>query len=103
MGKDNVGDKVQNKHVILRDYVTGYPQESDLYISTSSTIKLQVPQLSNAILVKNLYLSCDPVMQFLMRKDEFHLSGYYYYTPGSVSIFSIYGFYEIKVYAKWLS
>ncbi|KAK2388428.1 2-alkenal reductase (NADPdependent) [Trifolium repens] len=82
MGKDNVGDKVQNKHVILRDYVTGYPQESDLYISTS-TIKLQVPQLSYAILVKNLYLSCDPVMQFLMRKDEFHLSGYYYYTPGS--------------------
>ncbi|KAJ1395900.1 Polyketide synthase, enoylreductase domain [Sesbania bispinosa] len=82
MGKNKVGEEVQNKQVILRDYVTGYPKESDLYISTS-TIKLQVPQGSNEVLVKNLYLSCDPVMQFQMRKAEYRLSGYYYYSPGS--------------------
>lgn len=82
MGKNNDGEEVQNKQVILRDYVSGFPRESDLYISTS-TIKLQVPQGSNGVLVKNLYLSCDPVMQFLMRKAEFRMSGYNYYVPGS--------------------
>ncbi|OIV94245.1 hypothetical protein TanjilG_08543 [Lupinus angustifolius] len=87
-----MGEEVQNKQVILKDYVTGYPKESDMYIKTS-IIKLQVPQGSNAILVKNLYLSCDPVMQFQMRKAEKHLSGYYYFTPGS----SINGFGVAKV------
>lgn len=85
MGKNTVVDDVQNKQVIFKDYVNGNLQEDDLYISTSK-IKLQVPQGSNAVLVKNLYLSCDPVMQFLMRKDEFLMSGYHYYVPGSVSI-----------------
>ncbi|KAK7362430.1 hypothetical protein VNO77_04542 [Canavalia gladiata] len=82
MGKNNAGEEVQNKQVILRDYVRSYPKESDLYISTS-TIKLQVPQGSNGVLVKNLYLSCDPVMQFQMRKADYHMSGYYYYVPGA--------------------
>ncbi|MED6157300.1 hypothetical protein PIB30_021951 [Stylosanthes scabra] len=84
MGKNNVkvGDEVQNKQVIFNDYVTGSPQESDFHITTS-TIKLQVPQGSDAVLVKNLYLSCDPVMQFQMRKMEDPLSGYIYYVPGS--------------------
>ncbi|RDX73189.1 2-alkenal reductase (NADP(+)-dependent), partial [Mucuna pruriens] len=82
MGKNNAGEEVQNRQVILRDYVSGFPRESDLYIITS-TIKLQVPQGSNGVLVKNLYLSCDPVMQFLMRKAEYRMSGYHYYVPGS--------------------
>lgn len=85
MGKNNDGEEVQNEQVILRDYVSGFPRESDLCISTS-TIKLQVPQGSNGVLVKNLYLSCDPVMQFQMRKAEFRMSGYNYYVPGSVSV-----------------
>lgn len=85
MGKNNVGEEVQNKQVILKDYVTGYPRECDLSVSTS-TIKLQVPQGSNAVLVKNLYLSCDPTMQFRMRKGGYRLSGYYYFVPGSVSV-----------------
>ena len=61
-----VGDEVSNKQVIFRDYVTGYPKESDMYVTTV-TIKLKVPEGSNALLVKNLYLSCDPRMQFFMR------------------------------------
>ncbi|XP_027348281.1 2-alkenal reductase (NADP(+)-dependent)-like [Abrus precatorius] len=77
-----MGEEGHNKQVILRDYVSDYPKESDLYISTN-TIKLQVPQGSNGVLVKNLYLSCDPVMQFLMRKAEYRMSGYHYYVPGS--------------------
>ncbi|XP_059447336.1 2-alkenal reductase (NADP(+)-dependent)-like [Corylus avellana] len=61
------GEKVvSNKQVILRDYVSGFPKESDMYVTTG-TVKLKVPQGSNAILVKNLYLSCDPYMRGLMR------------------------------------
>ncbi|KAM3702209.1 hypothetical protein ACJW31_04G008200 [Castanea mollissima] len=76
-----VGDEVSNKQVIFRDYVVGSPKESDMYLTTG-TIKLKVPENSNAVLVKNLYLSCDPVMQFFMRKTT-DLTGYFFYTPGS--------------------
>ncbi|XP_062170023.1 2-alkenal reductase (NADP(+)-dependent)-like [Alnus glutinosa] len=76
-----VGDEVSNKQVIFRDYVAGFPKESDMYLTTA-TIKLKVPQGSKAVLVKNVYLSCDPLMQFFMRDVE-GPDGYNYYTPGS--------------------
>ncbi|KAG6664889.1 hypothetical protein I3843_02G108400 [Carya illinoinensis] len=75
-----VGDEVSNKQVIFRDYVTGHPKESDMYLTTG-TIKLKVPQGSDAVLVKNICLSCDPLMQFFMRKAV-GLTGYDRYTPG---------------------
>jgi NADPH-dependent curcumin reductase CurA len=63
------GEKVvSNKQVILRDYVSGFPNESDMYV-TIGTVKVKVPQGSNALLVKNLYLSCDPYMRYLMRPN----------------------------------
>ncbi|RDX62037.1 2-alkenal reductase (NADP(+)-dependent), partial [Mucuna pruriens] len=77
------GEEVKNKQVILRDYVTGYPKESDMYVDTN-TIKLKVPQGSNAVLVKNLYLSCDPTMQFRMRSVRGPLGSVSeFYVPGS--------------------
>lgn len=85
MAKKNIDsvEEVKNKQVILREYVTGRPKESDFYITTS-TIKLQVPSGSNAVLVKNLFLSVDPVMQFQMREMKHqNLAEYQYYTPGS--------------------
>ena len=78
-----VGDELSNKQLIFRDYVIGSPKESDMYLTTG-TIKLKVPKGSNAVLVKNLYLSYDPLMQFFMRKAE-GPNGYLYYTLGSVS------------------
>ena len=78
----NVGEEVSNKQVIFKDYVTGFPKESDMYVTTS-TIKLKVPEGSNAVLLKNLYLSCDPIMRILMQPvvpNDFSS-----YTPGSVS------------------
>ncbi|KAK4261026.1 hypothetical protein QN277_004079 [Acacia crassicarpa] len=78
----NSVEEVKNKQVIFRDYVTGPPKESDFYITTS-TIKLQIPPGSDAILVKNLFLSADPTLQFRMRTVQHqHLAGYQY-TPGS--------------------
>ncbi|MED6179478.1 hypothetical protein PIB30_001241 [Stylosanthes scabra] len=57
--------EVKNKQVILKDYVTGLLKESDLDIA-EGTITLNLPEGSNEILLKNLYLSCDPFMRNLM-------------------------------------
>ncbi|XP_023895478.2 2-alkenal reductase (NADP(+)-dependent) [Quercus suber] len=76
----NVGQEVSNKQVIFKDYVTGFPKESDMFVTTS-TIKLKVPEGSNAVLLKNLYLSCDPIMRILMQPVV--PSDFSSYTPGS--------------------
>ncbi|CDP08094.1 unnamed protein product [Coffea canephora] len=75
------GEEVENKQVILKHYVRGSPKESDMEIRTGKT-KLKLPEgSSGAIVVKNLYLSCDPYMRNRMSKVE----GSYVesFTPGS--------------------
>lgn len=81
------GDQVvRNKQVILRDYVCGVPRESDMYVTSDNTISLKVPAGSdNAVLVNNLYLSCDPMMHFLFKNSQQKMAKYVYCTPGSVS------------------
>jgi len=77
-------EEVANKQVILKKYViSGLPKKSDVEV-IASTIKLKVPKETPGILVKNLYLSCDPVWRGRMRKRE----GSYIdsYMPGLVSV-----------------
>ncbi|XP_076908145.1 2-alkenal reductase (NADP(+)-dependent)-like [Bidens hawaiensis] len=73
--------QVKNKQIVLKDYVNGFPKESDMLLVTSDTINLKLPEGSSAVLVKNLYLSCDPYMRGRMSKSQ----GSYVnsYTPGS--------------------
>ncbi|EOY04547.1 PREDICTED: 2-alkenal reductase (NADP(+)-dependent) [Theobroma cacao] len=71
---------VRNKQVIFKDYITGFPKESDMHVTTGN-IKLKVPAGTKALLVKNLYLSCDPYMRILMRSQGSDL--FSPYTPGS--------------------
>ncbi|XP_020967656.1 2-alkenal reductase (NADP(+)-dependent) isoform X3 [Arachis ipaensis] len=73
--------EVKNKQVVLKDYATGFPKESDMDI-VEGTISLNLPEGSNEVLLKNLYLSCDPYMQMLMSKIE-GLEGFGTYAPGS--------------------
>ncbi|XP_021774767.1 2-alkenal reductase (NADP(+)-dependent)-like [Chenopodium quinoa] len=63
------GQEVSNKQVILKDYVVGFPKESDMEFKTSK-INLKLPEDSNGILLKNLYLSCDPYMRSRMTKHD---------------------------------
>ncbi|CAN1748328.1 NADPH-dependent oxidoreductase 2-alkenal reductase [Linum perenne] len=74
----------QNKQVLLTDYVTGSPKESDFSVSTAATISLKLPEGSDSVLVKNLYLSCDPYMRGRMSRpggaDEPSSDGF---RPGS--------------------
>ncbi|EYU36663.1 hypothetical protein ABFS82_14G288700 [Erythranthe guttata] len=77
-----MGEEVSNKQIILKEYVKGFPKESDMILKTS-TIKLKIPEddCNDAVLVKNLYLSCDPYMRSRMS----NIVGSYVdsFTPGS--------------------
>lgn len=60
----------KNKRVILKNYVTGLRKESDLEVVTTESIRVKVPEGSNAVLFKNIYLSWDPYMRNRMSKKE---------------------------------
>ncbi|CAJ2671607.1 unnamed protein product [Trifolium pratense] len=78
-----MAQQVRNKQVILRDYVSGFPKESDMII-IDSTITLKLPESSNDVLLKNLYLACDPYMRNLMNKTQ-GIPNPLSYTPQSVT------------------
>ncbi|KAF9599890.1 hypothetical protein IFM89_001836, partial [Coptis chinensis] len=66
----------------FKDYVVGYPKEIDMELRLA-TAKTKVPEGSKGVLLKNLYLSCDPYMRHLMSKPRPNT----YFTsflPGSV-------------------
>ncbi|KAF5942251.1 hypothetical protein HYC85_019893 [Camellia sinensis] len=70
-----VGEEVSNKQIILKEYVSGFPKESDMVVKTASR------GLEERHLVKNLYLSCDPYMRVRMRKmEDSYVESF---TPGS--------------------
>ena len=61
--------EVSNRSVILKRHVTGFPTEDDMELVTA-TARLAVPPGSAAVMVKNLYLSCDPYMRRRMTKHQ---------------------------------
>ena len=60
---------VQNKKVVLRRHVTGFPTEDDMEITVGTTEQRVLAGLT-AVLIKNLYLSCDPWMRGRMSKHD---------------------------------
>ncbi|XVF41396.1 hypothetical protein PTKIN_Ptkin01aG0276800 [Pterospermum kingtungense] len=76
---------VENKQVVLKRYMEGVPKETDMEMKVGK-IELKAPKGSGGILVKNLYLSCDPYMRGRMR--DFHGS----YIPPFVLSQTIEGF-----------
>ncbi|KAG6488390.1 hypothetical protein ZIOFF_049633 [Zingiber officinale] len=75
--------EVVNKKVVLRRYIEPgeAPTEGHMELVTTETIILKVPDASPpAVLVKNLYLSCDPYGRFLMSRPQ---GGYPTTSPGS--------------------
>lgn len=63
-----VGEEtVSNKQVVLKNYISGLPKESDMEVITGA-IKLKLADGSKGVTVKNLYLSCDSFMSVLMGK-----------------------------------
>ncbi|CAI9089866.1 OLC1v1024515C1 [Oldenlandia corymbosa var. corymbosa] len=75
---------VKNKQVLFKSHPIGAPKETDFQFCEDSTISLEVPEGSNGVLLKNLYLSCDPYMRFLMAPGsgiEEELSNYAVSSP----------------------
>ncbi|KAK8548248.1 hypothetical protein V6N13_054946 [Hibiscus sabdariffa] len=73
---------VSNKQVIFKDYISRFPEESDMFITCNENVKLKVVAGSKDIVVKNLYLSCDPYMRLLMSNQRSEI--FAPYTPGTV-------------------
>lgn len=76
--------EVRNKKLILKDYVSGFPKESDMDVISSEKICLKLPEDSKGVLIKNLFLAADPHLRPLMKKVD-NSSVLQSFTPGSVS------------------
>ncbi|KAL4574680.1 hypothetical protein LXL04_021516 [Taraxacum kok-saghyz] len=74
-------DLVENKQILFKSYTNEYVKETDMELKLGSPMKLEAPKGSNAVLVKNLYLSCDPYMRGRMR--DFNRSYMPPFSPGS--------------------
>uniref|UniRef100_A0A0E0MKU4 Enoyl reductase (ER) domain-containing protein n=1 Tax=Oryza punctata TaxID=4537 RepID=A0A0E0MKU4_ORYPU len=61
---------VSNKRVTLRRYVTGFLSEDDMEVVMAEAPPLDMPVGSKAVVVKNLYVSCDPYMRNRMTRHE---------------------------------
>ncbi|TQE04531.1 hypothetical protein C1H46_009838 [Malus baccata] len=75
-------EEVRNKQVVLKNYVSEKAEESDMHV-TVSTLKLKVPQDSKAVVVKNLYLSCDAYLRIRMDRTQPPNGVFTSLTPGS--------------------
>nr|GMC52085.1 2-alkenal reductase (NADP(+)-dependent) [Ipomoea batatas] len=86
----------ENKQIIFKGYIEGVPKETDMELVVGKRPdKLPAGDGGEAVmLVKNLYLSCDPYMRGRMR--DFHGSYIPPFLPGSV----IEGFGVSKVLAS---
>ncbi|PPR80851.1 hypothetical protein GOBAR_AA39861 [Gossypium barbadense] len=73
---------VSNKKVMFKDYVSGFPKESNMVVTIDENLKLKVTGDSKNILVKNHYLSCDPYMRLLMKNQSTEI--FDLYTPGAI-------------------
>uniref|UniRef100_A0A803QKX2 Enoyl reductase (ER) domain-containing protein n=1 Tax=Cannabis sativa TaxID=3483 RepID=A0A803QKX2_CANSA len=60
---------VENKQVLLKGYIETMPKETDMEVKVSEIMitNHNSPKGSSSILVKNLYLSCDPYMKARMQ------------------------------------
>ena len=76
-------EEVENKQIVLKEYIQRAPLATDLELKVGSKIKLKIPDGSTSVLLKNLYLSCDPYMRARMR--EFYGSYLPPFVPGKVN------------------
>ncbi|GLT45429.1 hypothetical protein SLA2020_192600 [Shorea laevis] len=83
-----------NRRVLLNNYVRGYPKVTDFRLDDSAEVHLSITDGAVAVLLKNLYLSCDPYMRHRMSNSVTH--------PGTIihsfspdSVLEVYGVAEV--------
>ncbi|XP_021289462.1 2-alkenal reductase (NADP(+)-dependent)-like [Herrania umbratica] len=80
---------VGNKQVVLNNYVRGWPNEGDFRLQCTETEIKSIPNGSVAVLLKNLYLACDPYMRHRMSDNHISHPGTILqnsFTPDSVLV-----------------
>nr|CAB3463369.1 unnamed protein product [Digitaria exilis] len=78
------GEEVTNRQVILKRYVSGCPTVDDMEVVTGTVRLVLPPGSTTGILVKNLYLSCDPYMRTRMTRHTDDPNFVPDYVPGKV-------------------
>ncbi|CAL1373299.1 unnamed protein product [Linum trigynum] len=70
-----VQQQQQNRQIVLKEYIIGgdSPKESH-FGAASATIELKVEPGSNAVVFKNLYLSCDPYVRTRMSRSAYNVA-----------------------------
>lgn len=82
-----VKNLLPNKQIVLNQSVSGYPKESDFGLRSSFINCRLSDDSSQAVLLKNLYLSCDPYMRHRMSDQVAHPGTIIQsFTPGSVLV-----------------
>ncbi|XWS42992.1 hypothetical protein CRYUN_Cryun16bG0062000 [Craigia yunnanensis] len=61
---------VRNKQVVLNKYVRGWPKDGDFRVNWSETECSSIPNGTVGVLLKNLYLACDPYMRHRMSHNH---------------------------------
>ncbi|XP_076919775.1 2-alkenal reductase (NADP(+)-dependent)-like [Bidens hawaiensis] len=76
-------ETADNKQIVLKSYIINGSSisETNMELKVGNRITLEAPKGSKGVLVKNLYLSCDPYMRGRML--DFHGSYIPPFTPGS--------------------
>ncbi|KAL7103760.1 hypothetical protein ACP275_08G199700 [Erythranthe tilingii] len=77
---------LSNKQIVLKNYIQGCPKESDFELRTTP-LSTEIPYINgskNAVLLKNLYLACDPYICHLLRPRTNSLFIHSPILPGSV-------------------
>ncbi|KAL7103818.1 hypothetical protein ACP275_08G203100 [Erythranthe tilingii] len=77
---------LSNKQIVLKNYIQGCPKESDFELRTTS-LSTEIPQNNgskNAVLLKNLYLACDPYVCHILRPRTKSFFVFSPVIPGSV-------------------
>ena len=78
----------RKKKVLLREYASGFPKESNMYVSDSATVNLEEELPPHSLILKNLYLACDPYLRVRLQNMDKHNYVLPPFTPGTVSTLS---------------
>lgn len=75
--------ELKSRRVVLKEYVEGYPKEEHMELLPAAAVDEAAAAEEGSVLVKNLYLSCDPYMRPKMSRPLGQSSYSSAFVPGS--------------------
>uniref|UniRef100_A0ACD5VYV1 Uncharacterized protein n=1 Tax=Avena sativa TaxID=4498 RepID=A0ACD5VYV1_AVESA len=75
--------ELKSRRVVLKEYVEGYPTEEHMELLPAADVDEAAAAAEGSVLVKNLYLSCDPYMRPKMSRPVGQSSYTSAFVPGA--------------------